>query len=498
MANEPPLLCATVTGDTMEALRLGRAEAERAGVDLVELRLDSLQERPDAVAALAGRTRPVIITCRPVWEGGGFRGTEADREVVLADALDAGAEYVDVEWKAPARAALIRRAPDRIVVSHHDFEGVPGDLESTFAGMLAAGAAVTKLAVTARRASDLVPLLSLRRLVRGNQRAVLIGMGDAGVASRLLPARFDSAWSYAGSGVAPGQVPVDRLLKEFRFRQVTRTTPIYGVVGRPVSHSLSPAIHNAAFDATSIDGVFVPFEAESIDDFESLATALEVAGVSITAPFKRDAFARARSVAPEARPLGAINTWRRRADGGWDGLNSDVDGFLAPLEHQCLDGARATIIGAGGAARAVASALASRQARITVRARRLEAAADVAAMVGGEAGDLRPPTGSWDLLINTTPVGTWPAIERSPLDDIAFDGRLVYDLVYNPPDTELMRRARAAGVATLGGLDMLVAQAARQFTWWTGRTAPVEAMRGAAEARLAASYPTQPAEARVR
>ena len=209
---------------------------------------------------------------------------------------------------------------------------------------------------------------------------------------------------------------------------------------------------------------------------------------SVTAPFKEAIATHVPDGDATSRAIGAVNTLRRLDTGGWDGLNTDVPGLLEPLAGRIsLAGARATVLGAGGVARAAAFALHGRGAAVTVCARRPEQAAAVARVAGeaATAAPLPPRPGSWDLLVNTTPLGTWPDVERSPLPDGPFDGRLVYDFVYNPPLTRLLADAARAGCDTIGGLDMLVAQAVRQFAWWTGETPSASLFKAAAEQDLA-------------
>ena len=466
----------------MNELRAHRDGVE--GADLVELRLDHVRE-PDVDGALAGRRQPVVLTCRPVWEGGRFQGSEEERRRILARALELGAEYVDVEWQAGFDDLLRARRGRNIVLSAHDFDGVPTDLASRHRAMCATGAEVVKMAVRARRLCDMVPLLDLPEPDDGQSR-VLVAMGPAGLASRLLPDRFGSCWTYAGDGVAPGQIGLPRMLEEFRVRQVTADTEVYGLLGAPVGHSLSPAMHNAGFAAIGRDAVYVPLEATDVGDFWNLAARLDLRGASVTAPFKEQVVAGLASRDPLVEQVGAANTLQA-FDGGWRGLNTDVPGFLQPLEGRiALDGCRAVLLGAGGVARGVAVALAGRGARVCICARDIRRAADVARIVGAESGSLPPPSGSWDLLVNTTPVGTYPDVDATPLPGGPFDGRLVYDLVYNPRETRLLAEAKAAGCATISGLSMLVAQACGQFEWWTGIAAPVDVFQRAAERRLTA------------
>jgi 3-dehydroquinate dehydratase/shikimate dehydrogenase len=471
----PSLLCETVTGTTMAELVAARDAAAHA--DMVELRLDGVTD-PDIAQALHGRRVPVIVTCRPRWEGGRFDGSEDERRRLLIAAFDGGAEYVDVEWRAEF-ADLIRAYPQRVVVSSHDFSGVPDDLCSRARAMRATGGAVIKVAVTAARLADTLPLLDI---AKGGD-AVVIGMGDAGMPSRLLAARFGSRWTYSGKGMAPGQVPTATMIDRFRFRDAGPDAAVYGVVGDNVMHSLSPAMHNAAFAAADIDAVYVPLRAADFADFLSFADRLGVTGTSVTIPFKQDALRAASSADELTRRVGAANTLRRHG-GVWEASNSDVDGFLEPLDaavgRAVLEGMRVSVLGAGGAARAVIVALMSRGALVTVHARRREQAEDVAASLGVQAGPWPPSPGSWDLLVNCTPLGSASAPATSPLPGGPFDGRAVYDLTYGREPSPLVRDATRAGCVALDGLPMLVAQAERQFEWWTRQPAPAGVMKAAA------------------
>ncbi len=482
----PSLLCETVTGATMAELTAARDAA--AAADMVELRLDGVQDL-DVAQALQGGHVPVIATCRPVWEGGRFDGSEEERRNVLARALALGAAYVDIEWRA-GFDDLIRANGSRVVVSSHDFVGVPDDLGTRARAMRSTGAALIKVAVTAARLSDTLPLLDI---AKGGD-AVVVGMGDAGVPSRLLASRFGSRWTYAGNGVVPGQMPAARMVERFRFRTVGAHTALYGVVGDNVMQSVSPVMHNSACAAAGLDAVYVPLRAADFGDFLAFADALGVAGASVTIPFKLDALNACVGADDLTRRVGAANTIRR-VQNGWEAANTDVAGFLEPLGPVWgtdLLGAdvqvrpRASVLGAGGAARAVIVAL-TKDAHVTVHARRGEKAQALAASLGVNAGPWPPAARSWDLLVNCTPLGSASAPDASPLPGGPFDGRLVYDLTYRQGESPLVREARRAGLRTLDGLPMLVAQAERQFEWWTGRRPPSGVMRDAALAEYCVS-----------
>jgi 3-dehydroquinate dehydratase/shikimate dehydrogenase len=476
-------LCTTVTAPTMAALR---EERDRAALvaDLVELRLDTVAD-PDVAGALQGRTGQVILTCRAAWEGGAFKGSEEERRRMLAAALDADAEYVDVEWRAGFTDLLTRRRGRGIVLSSHDFSGVPRDLAAQLREMKSTGVEVVKVAVKAQRLSDCLPLLAAKSDDEG-PRAVLIAMGPAGLVTRVLAGRFGSPWGYAGAVSDVGQVTPHTLLNHYRFRRLSETTSLYGVTGSPLGHSVSPAMHNAAFADEGIDAVYLPLPAADTDDFLAFAGALRLQGASVTIPFKVALFEQVTDVDSTARQIGALNTLRACGD-GWTGRNTDAAGFLRPLDDLgvALQGVRAAILGAGGSARAVAVALSSRGADVTVHARDSERAARVATLAGGRVGEWPIRPARRGLIVNCTPLGMLPRVDESPVDPAVLDAALVYDLVYNPRATRLLRDARAAGCPTIGGLEMLVAQAVEQFAWWTDRRPKTAVMRAAATARLA-------------
>jgi 3-dehydroquinate dehydratase/shikimate dehydrogenase len=243
-------------------------------------------------------------------------------------------------------------------------------------------------------------------------------------------------------------------------------------------------MHNAAFAALGIDAVYLPLETASADDFFAAADALGLRGASVTIPMKTALMSPSVTTDELPTKIGALNTLRRTA-GAWEGRNFDGAGFLEPFDRRSIQlrGRRVVVIGAGGAARAVVWALTAHGAKVEIMARRQDQAASLAREFRARVSE--PSLGpGWDVLINTTPLGTTPRVEECPVDDEVFAaarGKVVYDLVYNPADTALLRRARAAGAATIGGLEMLVGQACRQFEWWTGQGAPRDVMERAAK-----------------
>jgi 3-dehydroquinate dehydratase/shikimate dehydrogenase len=477
-----PLLCVTVTAATTAELRQKRDAV--ADADLIELRLDTVSD-PSVAGALAGRRRPVIVTCRPTWEGGEFKGAEDTRKQILAEALALGAEYVDIEWRAHFDDLIAQTRGARIVLSAHDFHGVPIDLTARVHAMRSTGAEVIKVAATMTRLSDCVPLLDLGAQSARQSGLVLIGMGPYGLATRVLAGRFGSLWSYVGALRDIGQLSAHALLKDYHFRSVTDTTEIYGVAGGSVQHSVSPAMHNAAFRAARVDAVYLPLPAANAADFATFGRAIGISGASVTIPLKVSMFDQVDEVYAVARRIGAINTIRVE-HGRWIGGNTDASGFLEPLQERLsLTGLRASVLGAGGAARAVIAALGSSGCSVRVHARNREQAEEIRLLTSVELGPWPPEPGSWDLLINCTPIGMYPRVDQTPVPADQLTGHYVYDLIYNPSITRLMREAASRGCQTIGGLDMLVAQAREQFQWWAGTRPQAGVMREAALKRLA-------------
>ena len=496
---------------------LNGAVARAAEVaDIVELRLDCLEggELEAARGRLAELQRsarlPFIYTLRPAEEGG-RRDLPAEERVrfwesagpLLADGNGGASRLVDVELGLleSTHGPRVLQALEglTIICSHHDFEETPEDLGSLYERMKRTGAGVLKIAVRARSITDCVPLLSLlARARREGREMIAVAMGEAGLLSRVLaPARgayltFGSLDS--GQATAPGQVGARELRELYRVRNLGAGVGVTGLVGSPVGHSLSPHIHNAAFDARGIEAVYVPFEVADVSAFvrrmaspRTRELEWNLLGFSVTAPHKVAVMEHLDSVERTAAEVGAVNTVVVEG-GGLRGFNTDAAAALKPLRERTeLRGARVAVIGAGGAARAMLWGLKESGARACVFARDAARGSEVAAQFDAETATLSDANfGSFDVVVNATPLGTRGEREGDTAAVAAQlrGARLAYDLVYNPRETRFLKEAREAGCETVGGLSMLVAQASEQFKLWTGAEPPVDVMRAAAEKRL--------------
>ena len=490
-------ICVSLTETTTEAT-LARMAELAPQADLFEIRADFCRDL-DLPALLDARPKPLLFTCRPESEGGRWPDSDPEgRRRRLREAAESAVDLVDVELRSGFDDVVASRAGRGLVVSFHDLAGVPEDLEGLSAEMAGIGADVVKIVGTPRSVADLGRLLAFARAhpredvavpeTGGWHGLVALAMGPLGVPSRILGGRHRAPFTYAapvvGKEAAPGQLPAEALAETYRVRSIGPATRVYGILGIDVLRSLSPAIHNRAFAERDLDAVYVPLQADSLPAFLEALPGLDLAGFSVTRPWKSDILPHLASdrVEASARTAASVNTVVVR-DGQLVGSSTDGDGVLVPLRHHLVVTGRAvTIVGAGGAARAAAFALVGVGARVRVLARRAEQAAAVAADVGCAHGPLAALDDEpWDVLINATPVGSGARPGETPVPEGSLrSGAVVFDMVYEPRETPLLRAARAAGCRTVDGVEMLVAQAVGQFEAWTGVPAPVEAMTDAA------------------
>jgi len=446
--------------------------------DWVELRLDCLEEVPDKLKEI---TRPLILTFRPSEQGGHRKLTKAERRDFWSTAPRGETIWWDIEGD------LVHDLnPDwsRVIVSHHDFSGVPTDLEQIYERLVQTPAAVIKIAVQANDILDCLPIFELLDRARSEGRELIaIAMGNAGIATRVLGPSRGSFLTYGAlddeSSTAPGQVNARKLRSLYHLDTIDDETMICGLVGLPAMHSISPHIHNTAFVESGVNGVYLPFEVRDVIQFckrmvhpRTRELNWNLRGLSITAPHKQTVMDCLDWIAPDAKEIGAVNTVVIEGD-RLLGYNTDAAGFIAPLfkRFETLRDAKVAIIGAGGAARAAIWALQRQHANVTLFARNVTKARALADLFGISCMSLADASfAGYDLVINTTPVGSGAYIDQSPVTREQLSGsRCVYDLIYNPAETLLLREAREAGCETLGGFEMLVAQAGLQFELWTGR-----------------------------
>jgi 3-dehydroquinate dehydratase/shikimate dehydrogenase len=492
----PWKICAVVAAaDAKTALRqLERAlELSRT----VELRLDYLKDDREITRFLIGlgkkRVRATMIaTCRRTASGGKYRGSAANQLIYLAEALRAGCTWYDLDIEtasvAPRGLVDVLVGEGRQLLSAHYFRKAPANLKKVVASLAAFKPDASKIAVQAETIAESVKVIDL---ARGRSNFVAVPMGEAALPARVLALRHGGALAFAPveQDTAPGQVPLDVMTQLYRAHKLTRKTRVYGVIGDPIGHSLSPRLHNAGFQAAKIGAVFLPFLVGDLKDFLSGIKPLGIRGFAVTLPHKQPIMRHLDSIDPMAEAIGAVNTVVVGASGKLHGLNTDYVGVLRALDRRMpFQGSRVLIVGAGGAARAVAYALAQAGSLVSITARRPQQAEALARAVNGDAVPRGKVRGQFfDAIVNTTPVGMYPYESASPLEAAELNTRLVFDLIYRPQVTKLLQLAQRRGIETVSGFEMFVAQGIAQWEIWTGRRAPVAPMLAAIKHALAAN-----------
>ncbi len=514
-----------------QALAAAALAAER-GADLVEFRVDRFTDHPQQITQLVERSAlPCIVTCRPTWEGGDYDGHEPTRISALEHAGLGSRQpaYLDVELAAYQRSANLRQKiglvvdhPGQVrptstglILSSHDFQTRPVDLYQRIEAMADAPACrVMKIAWQARSLRDNIEAFEI--LTAHHKPTIALCMGEAGLLSRVLAKKFGALLTFAAldpnAATAPGQPSIDQLKRTYRWDALGASTRVYGVIGHPVAHSMSPAIHNAGFDATGYDAVYLPMPIPpEYEHFKATVTTwlempqLHFQGASVTLPHKENllTFVRERGgqIEPLAQLIGAANTLTRRADGSLYASNTD---YAAALDAVCdgmgiarpdLKGQRVAVIGAGGVAHAVVAGFANAGCTVVVYNRTLERAQALADRFDGQTGKVvaarleKLCDSCCQIYINCTPLGMHPHTDATPIprSDQSKSwgpGTVVFDTIYNPTQTRLLQDAHDAGCVTIPGTEMFVRQAAAQFHLWTAHEAPIDTFRRVLNERL--------------
>ncbi len=479
-------ICVSLSEATVSATteRMG----ELAGVaDLFEIRGDLIQDL-DLLAILRTKTEPLVFSCRPESEGGALPDREKNRRSrMLLEAIKRGFDYVDIEHRSGWRELMKEKAGRGLIVSLHDLEGMPDDIEGLYNAMCDDGADIVKLAITPRSFADVVRILEFARDVarRGGAPLIPIALGPEGIITRVIAGRYGAPFTYAssarGSETAVGQLPAEDMAYLYRVREIEEATQIYGVIGSAAAHSLSPQIHNTALQVIGRDAVVVPLQTRDLGSLVAGGRKLGISGYAVTKPYKEEIVALLDEVDEVATRCRSVNTVVVRDD-ELVGRSTDGLGVLAALKpHTDVAGKAVMILGAGGAARAAALALQEAGANVTLLARDLGKAREAADLVGVGAGALSELAGrTWDVLINATPVGSGPTEGESLVPMARHQpASVVLDMVYEPRETQLLADAEGRACTTIEGMEMLLGQAAPQFEVWTGETAPIEEMRDA-------------------
>jgi 3-dehydroquinate dehydratase/shikimate dehydrogenase len=465
-------------------------EAAKHGARLIELRLDFLARAPDFKRLLLNKPCPVVATVRRPADGGRWSGSEEARCMLLRQAVVGGFDWIDLE--TDVADAIPRFKSVKRVVSYHNRDQVPADLETIYERMCRQDADVVKVAVRAQHPSDNLRVLDLYR--KATRPTVAFCTGDVGLPSRILSLKYGAPFIYAAfnkeRGIAPGLPSFHEVKHVYHFQDVNADTAVYGVIGDPVGHSLGPLIHNSAFRHAQVNAVYVPFRVPrgELPAFLKDFNRVPVRGYSVTIPHKETAAELAAGKDETAEQTSAANTLVIRPGGGFNAYNTDYQAALDTLQVNLprrpdeppptLSSRTVLILGAGGVARAVAHALHRKGANVSIVNRTAERAHRLAGEIGCRHLDWAARHSViCDTVINCTSVGMHPNVDESPLHpSFLRSGLVVLDAVYTPEQTLLVKEARSRGCHVITGVDMFVRQAAHQFRLFTGKEPPLDLM----------------------
>jgi 3-dehydroquinate dehydratase/shikimate dehydrogenase len=483
-------ICVAITGSTAAEM-LEKASAVVKETPFLEFRLDYLEKPLLALPKLkhffADNTAVTgIATCRRSANGGKFPGKVADEIEVLSKAAGAGFHIVDLELESAEamKKGEIQKLRDTgvaLIISHHDFAATK-DLDGIYKRILPFDPDFIKIVPTAKTLVDNVTLMRFIERMEDHSNIIGICMGDAGIISRVLGLRAGSAFTFAAASIGeetgPGQIAARTLIETYRIDQVDAATKVYGVAGNPIRSSLSPIMMNTAFRRETVNAVYLALQANKLSDLLKLVQEIPIQGFSVTMPLKEEIMAHLEKTDPLSAKIGACNTVLRAQDGKLYGFNTDVAGITGPLEKRLsLRGAKVLVLGAGGAARAAVFGLRDKGAEVFILNRTAETAQKLARQSGSKTikKDAVAKT-AFDVIVNATPVGMTGIKAPQILEAKDLNTKLVFDLVYNPLETPLLRLARQKGIPIITGIEMFVQQGARQFEIFTGKPAPEEEM----------------------
>jgi 3-dehydroquinate dehydratase/shikimate dehydrogenase len=488
-------ICIPIRESRVERLEAA-ITASRSKAGYLELRLDYLDPSSLIVANLAKWAQlaevPVIATFRRKMNGGEFQGSEAEQMKVIEAAIAAGLPYIDLEVETVE--SFLRGSVDslkghsaRIIVSYHNFESTPEELSAIYQRLLATRPDVLKIATMAKSFGDNLRILDLIALGKKDRLPVIaVAMGELGIYSRILGPPRGALLTYGsleeGRETAPGQLTADDLAEVYGIDDIDEETKLLGVIGYPLGHSLSPQIHNRAFRGAGVNCRYLPLPTQNLPDFASYLD--RFVGFSVTIPHKVAILKWTNWLDGTVTATGAANTLVKRGN-SFHAYNTDVDGVRVALRAPLEEGIQnVVLLGAGGAARAAAVVLREAGCLVTVLGRNVAKVRQF----GGEFGFAfdtldNSPKYSGDLLINATSVGMSPRVDETPIHQHSLNYRYVFDMVYNPLVTRLLQEC-GGKVKTISGVEMFVAQAAKQYELWTGLPAPRELMREVALHRL--------------
>lgn len=472
-------VCAVIRGPSYEEVEQQLTLAFTQ-CSLVELRFD-LMEGWDLERLKSLRKRfdvPMIFTLRSKSQGGNFEGPDEKRLQMIRQLASLEPEYLDIESPAdPEFVARLIKGHTKIILSFHDFHGMPS-LSSTLEEMRRCPADIYKIAVTPSSAAEALELLIF---MKDHPFVLAMGMGGYGAMTRILAPIYGACFTYASLndelGTAPGQVTIHELENVYHHGHLNKGTALYGLIGDPVTKSLSHLSHNRAMKDLNLSSVYVkiPVPAQQLADFMKMARKAGIRGLSVTMPLKELVIPLLDFVDPWAQRIGAVNTLLFE-NGVIKGYNTDGKGALDAIEAKMrVKGKNIILVGSGGSCKAIAAEALDRGARVIIVNRTAQRAEDVSKLLGCQGGGLEMLEElfkkGYDVLVNTTP-------SSMPINpQWIYPKALAMDIALQPRMTEFLHQAEKKGCSLVFGYEMFINQALGQFKIWYGEAVDLDAVK---------------------
>lgn len=471
-------ICISLCPESVKEALKELKEGEKIG-DLTELRLDYIKDinRENLEGILSKKTKPVIITNRNKKEGGHFAGSEEERLCILKRAMELKADFIDIEISSGHEviSEMIRdKKETRIICSYHNYKETPDikDLEDIYEKIRSFNPDLVKIATFAKSVNDNFKVFTL---LKNKKDLITLCMGIRGQISRILAQKFGSPLTYAclreDKSTADGQIGAKDLIDIYNFHSINIDTKILGVIGSYAENSLSKFIHNENFKKEGLNYIYIPFktEPEELEGFMINFRKFNFHGSAVTIPHKVEIMKYLDCIEERTQKIGAVNTVVNDKE-KLKGYNTDYQGAIRALEEKVrLKGKRALILGAGGAARAIGYGLKEKETEIIIANRREEKARKLAGELNVKYCSLNNIDKElYDIIINTTSVGMYPDAGRSVIEKKYLRGKTVFDIVYRPMVTQMIKDGKSVGAAIVEGYIMLLYQGVEQYKLWTG------------------------------
>jgi len=507
-------LAVPIAGKNLQDCKEQITAAVKAGAEMLELRTDYINalntdKLKELVESAKKTALPIIITSRDPIEGGQNNLNPSIRKQILTEAIKFGADFIDCEYANfikkdfgdDIKKALTESSKTKLILSAHNFTGPFEDLDSIYEEIFAAfPGAIAKTAYQANHINDCFGAFDV--LKKYGRKSIAICMGQAGIISRIIAKKLDAFLTFASTRqnqeTAAGQLTIEEMKKRYRFDAINGKTEFFGVIADPVEHSISPDVHNVCFEAEKMNRLYLPLQVsggqKEFNEFLDNITArnwLDFRGFSVTIPHKTSAieYARAKGefIEPLAAKIGAVNTLIIGLNERTTGYNTDYAGAMDALttalgiKRKQLHNRTAAVIGAGGAARAIVAGLTDAAAKITIYNRTVSKAQSLAEEFGCHFAGLEDIEKlDAEIVINCTSIGMYPKVDASPIPAKCIrSSMVVFDTVYNPLETLLLKHAKQAGAKVVGGAEMFINQAAEQFKLFTHKDCPMQILRQA-------------------